>query len=72
MVDALESIDDEYMSRLLSPPNGAHLMVIAIALIARAVLGAIPVIGGILGFALLLVALYHGYKVATNLIGERA
>lgn len=56
----------EDMSRLLSPQNRPHLVIVVVALIARALLGWIPLIGGILGFGLLLVALWHIYKVATN------
>lgn len=56
------------MNRLLAPPNGAHLAVALIAFIARAVLGGIPLIGGLISFVLLLVILYHLARVAMNMI----
>jgi hypothetical protein len=56
------------MSRLFAPPNGAHLAVALIAFVARAVLGGIPLIGGLISFVLLLVILYHLARVALNLI----
>lgn len=60
--------DNGVMNRLLAPPNGAHLVVAAIALFARLLLGGIPLIGGVIGFVLLLVALYHLARVAMNVI----
>ena len=56
------------MNRLLTPPNSGHLAIAAVAMIARFVLGGIPVIGGLIGFALLLVVLYHLFKVANNML----
>jgi len=56
------------MSNFFSPQNRPHLIIIAVALIARAAVGWIPLIGWVAGFVLLMVALFHGYKVATNMI----
>lgn len=56
------------MNRLLTPPNGAHLGAALIALIARFVLGGLPIVGGLISFVLLLVILYHLAKVAMNMI----
>lgn len=56
------------MNRLLTPPNGAHLGAAFIALIARFVLGGLPIVGGLISFVLLLVILYHLAKVAMNMI----
>ena len=68
MVPTAEFLENEAMSNFFSPQNRGHILVIAIALIARAVLGAIPFIGWLFSFVLLLVVLFHGYKVATNMI----
>ncbi len=56
------------MERLLTPPNGPRLVIVAVALIARAALGWIPLLGGLISFALLIVVLYQIAMVATNLI----
>lgn len=56
------------MERLLTPPNGPRLVIVAVALIARAALGWIPLLGGLIGFVLLIVVLYQIAMVATNLI----
>lgn len=58
------------MSRLLSSQNRPHLFIVLIALVARAVLGGIPLIGGLISFGLLAVILWHLYKVATNFIND--
>lgn len=55
------------MDRLLAPPNGAHLAVVIIAVIARVLLGGIPLIGGLISFVLVLVILYHLFRIAMNL-----
>lgn len=59
------------MNKIFSPQNRPHLIIIAIALIARAAIGWIPLIGWVAGFVLLMVALFHGYKVATNIINAQ-
>ncbi|MDH3681403.1 MAG: hypothetical protein OEV40_15805 [Acidimicrobiia bacterium] len=56
------------MDRLLTPPNGSRLVIVAVALIARAVLGVLPLIGGLIGFVLLLVVLYQIALIAMNMI----
>lgn len=56
------------MNRLFAPPNGAHLTVVVIALFARILLGGIPLIGGLISFALMLVILYHLARVALNMV----
>ncbi len=56
------------MNRLFAAPNGAHLVVVLIALVARMLLGGLPLIGGLISFILLLVILYHLAKVALNMI----
>ncbi len=56
------------MNRLFAPPNGAHLAVVFIALLARMLLGGIPIIGGLISLALALVILYHLARVALNMI----
>lgn len=71
MVPAAAAIDDGTMNRLLAPPNGAHLMVALIALVARFLLGGIPIIGGLISFVLLLVILYQLARVALNMIRMR-
>ncbi len=58
------------MSKLLSTQNRPHIVVILVAIVARAILGGIPLIGGLIGFGLLLVILFHIYKVATNMISS--
>ena len=68
MVEPPLSADNRSMNRLLAPPNGAHLAMALIALIARMLLGGIPVIGGLISFVLLLVILYHLARVALNMI----
>ncbi len=56
------------MDRLLAPPNGSRLVIIAIALITRILLGGLPLIGGLIGFVLLLVILYQAARIAMNMI----
>lgn len=68
MAVAGPAADTDFMSRLFSAPNGAHLAVAFIALVARMLLGGIPIIGGLISFVLLLVILYHLVRVALNLI----
>ncbi len=68
MVESSASTDTGSMNRLLAAPNGAHLAVAVIALVARMLLGGIPVIGGLISFVLLLVILYHLARVALNMI----
>ncbi len=60
------------MSNIFSSQNRPHLVIIVVALVARAALGWIPLIGGLMALVLLLVALFHTYKVATNVISARA
>ncbi len=52
----------------MAAPNSGHLAAAFVALLARIVLGGIPLIGGLISFALLLVILYHLAKVAMNMI----
>ncbi len=59
---------DGDMSRLLTPPNGAHLALAFIAFVARIFLGGLPLIGGLVSFVLLLVILYQLAKVAMNMM----
>ncbi len=61
-------LDNAAMERLLHPPNGPRLVIVAVALIARAMLGWVPLIGGMIGFALLLVVLYQVALIALNLV----
>ena len=68
MAESSASTDTGSMNRLLAAPNGAHLAVAVIALVARMLLGGIPVIGGLISFVLLLVILYHLARVALNMI----
>ncbi len=56
------------MNKLMAAPNSGHLAAAFVALLARIVLGGIPLIGGLISFALLLVILYHLAKVAMNMI----
>lgn len=56
------------MERLLHPPNGPRLVIIAVALIARSLLGWLPLIGGLIGFVLLLVVLFQAALIALNMI----
>lgn len=60
--------DNAAMERLLTPPNGPRLALIAVALIARVALGWLPLIGGLIGFVLLLVVLYQAALIALNMI----
>lgn len=60
--------DNGAMERLLTPPNGPRLVIVVVALIARSALGWLPLIGGAIGFVLLLVALYQIAMIAMNLI----
>lgn len=68
MVKRPRGPDDGTMTRLLAPPNGAHLALVLIALVARMVLGGIPVIGGLISFVLLVVILYLLARVAINMV----
>ena len=68
MAESSASTDTGSMNRLLAAPNGAHLAVAVIALVARMLLGGIPLIGGLISFVLLLVILYHLARVALNMI----
>lgn len=68
MVPGSAGAHDGHMERLLAPPNGAHLVMVAVAFVARMLLGGIPIIGGLISFVLLLVILYHLAKIATNMI----
>ena len=56
------------MNKLIAAPNSGHLAAVVVALLARIILGGIPLIGGLISFALLLVILYHLAKVAMNMI----
>ena len=56
------------MDRLLTPPNGPRLVIIAVALVARVLLGWLPLIGGLIGLVLLLVVLYQVAMIAMNMI----
>lgn len=68
MVLGAGSTDNGGMERLLAPPNGSRLVIVAVALIARVVLGGLPLIGGLIGFALLLVVLYQVTLIAMNMV----
>lgn len=68
MVTGPARLDNGDMERLLTPPNGPRLVIIAVALIARVMLGWIPLLGGLIGFVLVLVVLYQAAMIATNLI----
>ena len=59
---------NESMNRLFAAPNSGHLAAVLVAFLARIILGGIPLIGGLISFALLLVILYHLAKVAMNMI----
>ena len=67
MVETVSRRDNRTMNRLFAAPNGAHLTVASIAFLARALLGGIPIIGGLVSFVLLLVILYHLARVALNM-----
>ena len=56
------------MNKFFAAPNSGHLAAVVVALLARIILGGIPLIGGLISFALLLVILYHLAKVAMNMI----
>jgi hypothetical protein len=56
------------MNRLFSAPNGGHLAAVFVAVLARIILGGIPIVGGLISFVLLLVILYHLARVAMNMI----
>lgn len=68
MVEPDRRFDNGTMNRLLAAPNGAHLVVVFIAVVARILLGGIPIVGGLISFVLLLVILYHLARVAVNMI----
>lgn len=68
MVTEASRPDTGVMERLLTPPNGPRLVIVAVALIARAALGWLPLLGGLISFVLLIVVLYQIAMVATNLI----
>jgi hypothetical protein len=54
------------MERIFAAPNGEYLASAAIALVARFLLGWLPIIGGPIGFILLLVAVFYLARVALN------
>jgi hypothetical protein len=56
------------MNRLFTAPNGGHLAAALVALLARIILGGLPLVGGLISFLLLLVILYHLARVALNMI----
>jgi hypothetical protein len=56
------------MNRLFAAPNGGHLAAAFVALLARIILGGLPLVGGLISFLLLLVILYHLARVALNMI----
>lgn len=62
------NLDNGPMERLLAPPNGPRLVIVAVALIARAALGWIPLLGSLIGFVLLIVVLYQIAMIAMNMI----
>lgn len=68
MVPSVRLLDNGVMDRLLTPPNGPRLVIVVVALIARAALSWLPLIGGIIGFLLLLVVLYQIALIAMNMI----
>lgn len=68
MVLGARNPNDEVMSRLLSSQNRPHFVVIFVAFVARVLLGGIPLVGGLISLGLLLVILFHVYKVATNMM----
>ncbi len=68
MVNGTAELDNGAMDRLLTPPNGPRLVIVAVALIARAALGWMPLLGGLIGFVLLIVVLYQIAMIATNFI----
>ena len=71
MVSGVFSVHDGNMNRLLAPPNGAHLALASVALVARFVLGGIPLVGGLISFVLLIVILYQLARVAINMLRMR-
>lgn len=68
MAPADSEAHDARMERLLTPPNGPRLVIIAVALVARAMLGWVPLIGGLISFVLLLVVLFQVALIAMNMI----
>ncbi|MFW2381806.1 MAG: hypothetical protein ACN4GZ_08625 [Acidimicrobiales bacterium] len=56
------------MNRLFTAPNSGHLAAAFVALLARFILGGLPLVGGLISFVLLLVILYHLARVAMNMI----
>jgi len=60
------------MDRLLTAPNGPRLVIVAAALIARAMFGWMPLIGGLISFTLLVVVLYQVTRVAMTLVRASA
>ncbi|MEZ5234528.1 MAG: hypothetical protein R2749_17745 [Acidimicrobiales bacterium] len=50
------------------PRQRPRLVIIAVALVARAMLGWVPLIGGLIGFVLLLVVLFQVALIAMNMI----
>ncbi len=68
MLSAGPILDNGRMDRLLAPPNGPRLVIVAVALIARAALGWIPLLGSLIGFVLLIVVLYQIAMIAMNMI----
>lgn len=59
------------MERLFTAPNGEHFANALIALVLRFLLGWIPLIGGPIGFILLLVAIYYLARIALNVFSAR-
>ena len=57
------------MNRLLTPPNSGHLAIAAVAMIARFVLGGIPVIGGLIGFAVMDLQCTDGCTTTAGFVG---
>lgn len=56
------------MSKLLSSQNRPRVVVILVAVVARVLLGGIPVIGGLISLGLMVVILFQIYKVASSMI----
>lgn len=56
------------MDRLLAPPNGQRFAVVGVALLARTLLGWLPLIGGTIALAMLLVVLVEVALIAASLV----
>ena len=72
MTNTADPMQTVTMNRLFTAPNSGHLAMAVLALIARAVLGGIPLVGGLISFVLLLVVLYNLAKVAMNMMRPAA